>query len=187
MSRAVWATLLGAAVLLLIGCASTGGRGEASTRRGIEREYLSSPPFGAPRGRRFEDVIPIGARITAVHVTHGSGIHAIWLSYERNGVVRQTPRRGGTGGKTDVLRLRSREKIIGIHAYGQGTLDELLVATNERTVSFGGGDASGRAKAQPWYTGLSDEERQRYVGVGIVGRADGELRELSLRIQVKEK
>jgi hypothetical protein len=179
--------LIFAAALMLGGCASTSiGRGEGPTRRGVEREYLSSPSFGGPRGRQFEDIIPVGARITAVHVAHGSGINAIWLSYERNGEVRHTPRRGGAGTKTEVLRLGRREKIIGIHAYGQGTIDDLFIATNERVVSFGDGDAPGLRQASPWYTRLTEQDRKQYVAIGIVGRADDELRRLSLRIQVRK-
>ncbi len=184
--------LAGAAMLWMSGCASSTASGrpalhEELTRRGVERSYTSSPNFGGPRGSGFEDLIPVGGRITAVHVAHTDTIDAIWLSYERNGVVRDTPRRGGRGPKAEVLKLKRREKIVGIHAYGKGTVDELVIETNQRTVSFGDGVAPGLDSEVPWYTTLSEEDRRRYVGIGITGRADEKLRQLSLRIQIRDE
>ena len=73
-----------------------------------------------------------------------------------------------------------------MHAYGRGTVDELVIATNKRVVSLGDGKAPGLGTEQPWYETLSEENKRRYVTVGIAGRADDEVRQLALRIQVKE-
>ena len=174
--------LLGPA-LLLTGCvgAPKGEGGEGFTRRTTESGYRSTLDFGTARGRKFEDVIPVGARITAVNVATDDGVRAIWLSYERNGVVRNTPRRGGDGGSTEVFELRGNEKLVDLDAAGQGGIDRLTVATNKRVRTFGNDSSSGNLSS--W---LTDEQKRQYVGVGIIGRADDQLRQLSLRVQVRE-
>ncbi len=191
---AAW--LLGSA-LLLTGCVGApkgeGGAGFAhratasdfgsstdSTRR-TTAGYRSTPDFGTARGRKFQDVIPIGARITAVNVATGIGVRAIWLSYERNGVVSNTPRRGGDGGFTQVFELKGNEKLVGIDAAGRGGIDRLTVATNQRVRTFGNDGSSDNLSS--W---LTDEQKRQYVGVGIIGRADDQLRQLSLHVQVRE-
>ncbi len=161
-------------------------RKTGDNRRGIEQSYITSPRFGGARGRKFEDIIPVGARITAIHVMHSDRIHAVWLTYERHGIGRDTPKRGTARGKHEVFMLDKNEKIIGMHAYGRGTVDELVIATNKRVVSLGDGKAPGLGTEQPWYETLSEEDKRRYVTVGIAGRADEEVRQLALRIQVKE-
>ena len=67
-SRVRLSWLLGTIMLAAAGCAAGGPRGAAFTRRGAERDFISSPVFGAPRGLTFADIIPVGARITTVHV-----------------------------------------------------------------------------------------------------------------------
>ena len=187
-SRAFLLALACVAAGVPAGCMGGGSSGGKSfTRRGIEREYVSSPDFGAPRGREFADIIPVGARITAVHVAHAERINAIWLSFERNGQVRQTPRRGGAGGKVQTLKLSGREKLLGIHGYGHGTVDELVIATNRRIVAFGDGTAPGMDGKPPTFATLTARQKQQYVGIGFTGRADEELRQLSLRIQVRRQ
>ena len=158
--------------------------GREFTRRGIEREFAVSPEFGSPRGRVFEDLIPIGARITAVHVSHGAGIEGIRLSYERNGMERETPLRGTSIGQTDVFKLDRDEKIIGIDAWGLDPIAGLAIASNKRTVSFGAPRPT-IADEPPPYELLTDLERQHYVAIGITGRADSSLRQLRLRIQIR--
>jgi hypothetical protein len=182
---------------LLAGCAASSGPGrmvpsgrkvtpgKEFTRRGIERDFVSTPEFGSARGRAFEDIVPVGARITAVHLTHGSGIKGIRLSYERNGLERETPQRGSSDGTTEVFKLDRNEKIIGIDMWGKGTIDGLTIATNKQTQSFGETRPDARDQEPPWYAGLTDQDQQRYVGVGFSGRADGELRQLSLRVQIR--
>ncbi len=174
--------LLGPA-LLLTGCvgAPKGEGGEGFTRRTTESGYRSTLDFGTARGRKFEDVIPVGARITAVNVATDEGVRAIWLSYERNGVVRNTPRRGGDGGSTEVFKLRGDEKLVDLDGAGQGGIDQLTVATNQRVRIFGNDGSSNNLSS--W---LTDEQKRQYVGVGIIGRADDQLRQLSLHVQVRE-
>jgi len=172
---------------LLAGCGGPSAPGREFTRRGIEREFVSSPEFGSARGRTFEDIIPVGARITAVHVSHGAGIEGIQLSYERNGVERQTPLRGARNGRMDVFKLARDEKIIGIDAWGKGSIEGLTIASNRQTRSFGEPRPQPSAGKHPWYAQLTEQDRQRYVGIGITGRADGELRQLSLRVQIRNE
>ncbi len=173
-------------LLLAVGCA--GGRGsigESFTRRGPERNFISTPRFGGARGRTFEDVIPVGARIIAVHVgLDGDSVTSIWTSYERNGVVKETPHRGHTSSRVEKFKLRRKEKLVGIHAYGHGEIGQLVIATNERTRVFGTGPATGEPA---WFDSLSDEDLRSYVGVGFTGRADRRLHQLSLKIQVRNK
>ncbi len=178
-------------VLLLAGCAGVpkGERGEAfghrttpeSTRRTTDFGHRSTPDFGTAQGRKFQDVIPVGARITAVNVAIKDGVRAIWLSHERDGVVGNTPRRGGDGGFTHVFELEGNEKIVGMDGAGRRGIDRLTVATNKRVKTFGNDGASGDPSS--W---LTNEQRRQYVGVGITGRADKRLRQLSLRYQVRE-
>jgi hypothetical protein len=184
---------------LLAGCAASSGSGpmvpsgrkvaagKEFTRRGIERDFVSTPEFGSARGRAFEDIVPVGARITAVHLTHGSGIKGIRLSYERNGLERETPQRGSSDGTTEVFKLDRNEKIIGIDMWGKGTIDGLTIATNKQAQSFGDARPDSPNQEPPWYANLTEQDRQRYVGVGFTGRADGELRQLSLRVQVRSE
>jgi hypothetical protein len=189
------------AAALLAGCAGSGNPvrtsdrggavrparkvypGDESTRRGIERDFATTPEFGSPRGRVFEDLIPVGARITAVHVSHGAGIEGIRLSYERNGMERETPLRGTAIDQTDVFRLDRDEKIIGLDAWGLDPIAGLTIATNKRTVSFG---APRPTIADPAdYEMLTDLQRRYYVAIGITGRYDTSLRQISLRIQIR--
>ncbi len=176
--------LLGTIMLTAAGCASGGPRGAAFTRRGIERDFISTPVFGSPRGLTFADIIPVGARITAVHVgVDGGRVTAIWTTYERNGVEKDTPHRGHTGRTVEVLKLRRNEKIIGIHAFGGNEINQLIIATNARTQSFG--SSSTPAESPTWFDALTEDNRHHYVGVGFTGRADRELHQLGLRIQVR--
>jgi hypothetical protein len=182
---------------LLAGCSASSSAGRSApsgrkvapgkefTRRGIEREFLSTPEFGSARGRAFEDIVPVGARISAVHVTHGSGVKGIQLSYERNGVERETPLRGSSDGKTEVFKLDRNEKIIGIDMWGHGTIDGLTIATNKQTRSFGDPKPSSATTETAWYDSLTRQDHKRHVCIGITGRADNELRQLSLRVQVR--
>ena len=174
--------LLGLA-LLLAGCVAGSSYRPTpeATRRSTNFGYRSMPDFGKARGRKFEDVIPVGARITAVNVADDDGVRAIWLSYEHNGVVSNTPRRGGHGGRTEVFRLRGNEKLVAMEAAGRNGIDWLTVATDQRVRTFGNDGSSGTPSS--WIT---DEQRRQYVGVGITGRADDRLRLLSLRFQVRE-
>lgn len=176
--------LLGTVLLTAVGCGSGGPRGAAFTRRGIERDFISTPAFGSPRGLTFADIIPVGARITAVHVgVDGERITSIWTSYERNGVKKDTPHRGHTSHNVEVLKLRRNEKIIGIHGFGGSEISQLIIATNMRTKSFGRPSAT--AQSPTWFDTLTEDERHHYVGVGFTGRADRELHQLGLRIQVR--
>ncbi len=176
--------LLCPVLFLALGCAAGRGPiGESFTRRGPERQFISTPQFGGARGRTFEDVIPVGARITAVHVgLDGDRVTSIWTSYERNGVVKETPHRGHTSSRVEKFKLGPKEKLVGIHAYGSGEIGQLAIATNERTRLFGTGPATGEPA---WFESLSDEDLRSYVGVGFTGRADRRLHQLSLRIQVR--
>ncbi len=187
--RICW--LLCTITLLAPGCAAGGyaPMGESFTRRGAERSFISTPAFGGARGRTFEDVIPVGARIIAVHVgLDGNRVTSIWTSYERNGVVKQTPHRGNTSRRVEKFKLRRKEKLVGIHAYGQGVIGQLVIATNERTKTFGTAPDTGTNTREPaWFDTLTDEDIRNYVGVGFTGRADRELHQLSLRIQVRNK
>lgn len=180
--RLAW--LLGSIVILSAGCAGgRGPRGESFTRRGPERQFISTPEFGAARGRTFEDIIPVGARITAVHVgLESDRVTSIWTSYERNGVVKETPHRGHTGSRVETFKLGRHEKLVGIQAYGRGQIGQLVIATNSRTKVFGAGPATNEDR---WFDGLSDQDLDSYVGIGFTGRADRELHQLSLRIQVR--
>ena len=176
--------LLGTIMLTAAGCAAGAPRGAAFTRRGIEREFISSPVFGAPRGLTFADIIPVGARITAVHVgIDGDRVTAIWTSYERNGVIKDTPHRGHTGRHVEVFELGRNEKIIGIHALGGSEINQLTIVTNTRTKTFGRPSAG--ATSSTVFDTLSEDNRHRYVGVGFTGRAGRELHQLGLRIQVR--
>ncbi len=162
--------------------ASSGRRSTRdSTRRNIDSGYRSMPDFGPARGQKFEDIIPIGARITAVNVATDDGVRAIWLSYERNGVVSDTPRRGGDGGFTEVFELAGDEKIVDMDAAGRHGIDRLTVATDKRVKTFGNDGSS--ANPSSWIT---DEQKRQYLGVGIAGRADDKLRQFSLRLQVRQ-
>ncbi len=138
--------------------------------------------YGYKRGLKFEDIIPVEARITAVNVAADNGVRAIWLSYEHKGKVKHTPRRGGEGGITQVLELKSKERLVDIEAAGLRGIDKLTVTTNRRVVSFGNPGKPGELKS--W---LSDSRKARYVGIGITGRADDQLRQISLRVQVRPK
>lgn len=153
----------------------------ASTRRISNSSYRSTPDFGTALGRRFEDVIPFGARITAVNVATADSVRAIWLSYEHNGVAGNTPRRGGDGGITRVFELEGNEKLVSIDAAGARGIDRLTLVTNLRVQTFGSDGSSGHASS--WVT---DEQKRKYVGVGITGRADDQLRQISLRYQVRD-
>ena len=173
-------------LLLALGCARGHGPiGESFTRRGPERHFISTPQFGGARGRTFEDVIPVGARITAVHVgLDGDRVTSIWTSYERNGVVKETPHRGHTSSRVEKFKLGRKEKLVGIHAYGHGEIGRLVIATNKRTRMFGTGPATDEPA---WFESLSEDDLRSYVGVGFTGRADRRLHQLSLRIQVRNK
>lgn len=142
--------------------------------------YLSTPDLGFARGLAFEDTIPIGARVTAVNVATGNGVKAIWFSYERNGVASDTPRRGGSGGFTRVFELKKGEKIVGLDGDGRGGIDRLTIVTNKRAKTF---SDAGETEAESW---LTKKQTEQYVGVGISGRADDKLRQLSLTFQVRE-
>jgi hypothetical protein len=152
-----------------------------STRRTTDFGYRSTPDIGKARGRKFQDVIPVGARITAVNVATDDGVRAIWLSYERDGVVGNTPRRGGDGGLTHVFELDGNEKLVGMDAAGRRDINQLTVVTNKRVKTFG--DDGSLGDPSSW---LTPEQMWQYVGVGITGRADRKLRQLSLRYQVRE-
>ena len=52
-----------------------------------------------PVGRK---VSPVGARITAVHVSCGPGIEGIRPSFERNGLEREMPLRAKSNGRADT-------------------------------------------------------------------------------------
>ncbi len=172
-------------VVLALGCAGGGPLGGTFTRRGVEREYISTPAIGAARGLTFEDIIPIGARITAVHISlDGNRVTGIWTSYERNGVVKETPHRGHTGTRVEVFKLHRNEKLIGIDGRGRSGIARLTIATNLRMLSYG--NPSTGTEEQAWFETLTHDNRNRYVGVGFTGRADRELYELSLRIQVRQ-
>ena len=188
-----------APALLLAGCvaapvAAPGGQGDKEidrlppyrptvkgTLRTLDSAYAWSPDVGTARGWKFQDVIPVGARITAVNVATDGGILAIWLSYKHNGVVSDTPRRGGAGGVTEVFKLRGNEKLVGLDGSGRGAIDQLTVVTDQRVKTFSKTGFSGIHSS--WIT---DEQQRQYVGVGITGRADDRLRLLSLRFQVRE-
>lgn len=159
---------------------------EEETRRGIEPEYINSQRFGAPRGREFQDIIPVGARLTAVHICGDAQINGIWLDYEIGGKAGTTPCRGIRRGKEHTLVLDKREKIVGIHGYGAGGIDLLVIATNQRVVTLGN-TAAAPAGSTPSCTLLNDIDRRRLVAVGILGRADDRLRQLVLRLQVRGK
>ena len=46
---------------------------------------------------------------------------------------------------------------------------------------------TGPATDEPaWFDSLSDADLRSYVGVGFTGRADRQLQQLSLRIQVRQ-
>ncbi len=172
-------------VVLALGCSGGGPLGGTFTRRGVEREYISTPALGAARGLTFEDIIPIGARITAVHISlDANRVTGIWTSYERNGVVKETPHRGHTGTRVEVFKLHRNEKLVGIDGHGRKGIAGLTIATNLRTLSYG--NPSMGTVEQAWFDTLTRENRNRYVGVGFTGRADRELYELSLRIQVRQ-
>ncbi len=188
--------LLGSAVLVA-GCGgapkgeggkslthSTAGSGSRKTTDPTRRssaDYRMTADFGTPLGWRFQDIIPVGARITAVNVATDDGVRAIWLSYEHNGVVHDTPRRGGRGGSTHVFKLTGKEKLVGIDAAGRRGIDQLTIVTNKRVKTFGGDDSS--VNASSW---LTKKQERQYVGIGIAGRADDKLRQLSLGFQVRE-
>ncbi len=55
-----------------------------------------------------------------------------------------------------------------MHAYGRGTVDELVIATNNRVVSLGDGKAPGLGTEQPWYETLSEEDKRRLHALGYV-------------------
>jgi hypothetical protein len=179
------ALLLCPILLLSLGCAAgRGPTGQSFTRRGSERTFISTPQFGGARGRTFEDVIPVGARITTVHVgLDGDRVTSIWTTYERNGVVKDTPHRGHTSSRVEKFKLGRKEKLVGIHAYGRGEVGQLVIATNKRTRLFGTGPATDEPA---WFDSLSDADLRSYVGVGFTGRADRQLQQLSLRIQVRQ-
>ncbi len=173
-------------VVLALGCsAGSGPRGAAFTRRGVEREYISTPALGAARGLTFDDIIPIGARITAVHISLDKNrVAGIWTSYERNGIVKETPHRGRTSDRVEVFKLHRNEKLIGIEGRGRRGIAGLTIATNQRTQSYGMPATATQKRA--WFETLTSDNRHRYVGVGFTGRADRELYQLSLRIQVRQ-
>jgi hypothetical protein len=192
---AAW--LLGSALLLMAGCggAPKGEDGKVfthrstpsaarskpeSTRRSLAG-YRTTPDFGTPQGRRFNDIIPVGARITAVNVATDDGVRAIWLSYEHNGRVHHTPRRGGDGGSTRVFKLKGNEKLVGMDVAGRQGIDQVTILTNKRVKTFSNDDSSGDVTS--WLT--AKQERQ-YVGVGITGRADDRVRQLGLNFEVRD-
>ena len=154
------------------------------TRRGLEPDYVNSQKFGAPRGREFQDIIPIGARLTAIHTAGDERIGGIWLSYEIGGKVSQTPCRGRREGREQSVSLGKREKVVGIHGYGTGAIDLLVIATNERVATLGN-TAAAPPGARPACTLLAEDDVRRLVGVGIVGRSDDRLRQIMLRTQVR--
>jgi hypothetical protein len=178
--RTTW--LLGLA-LILTGCGGglRAGAPASSTRRLEAATYRSTPDIGAARGRKFEDIIPVGARITAVNVAMDGGVRAVWLDYEQDGVAGSTPRRGGEGGTTQVLELERNEKLVDLDGVGRRGLVRLTIATNKRVQTFGDDGFTGELSS--W---LSKQETQQRVGVGITGRADDQVRQLSLRYQVRE-
>lgn len=137
---------------------------------------VAGPVFGVPRGRQFEDMVPVGSRITAVHVRREQGINAIWLEYERNGVEHETPVRGGSRGKHESFQLKAGERIISLTGTGKTSIESIVIVTDRRTKAFG------TPAAQP--PQLTQEERSRHTGIGLSGRADTNLWQLSLRIQV---
>ena len=196
-------TPLLAAMALSTGCATTGavnaGRGVTShsvasygrtrvsddaTRRNAAREYRNSARFGTPQGRKFEDIIPVGSRIAAVHIAQDDAVTAIWLTYERSGRESQTPRRGGPGGEVQTFRLDRREKIVGLHAYGRPAIQTIQIATNRRVVTLG---APVPANATSWYNEITVDEKRRSVGVGLISRSNTAVRQLMLRSQVHQE
>lgn len=186
--RVSWCGLLAAAVIMT-GCGGGGGGPKGfsadAVRRTTDRNYLNTPDFGAPRGRRFEDLVPIGARVTAVHAAVKGSVKAVWLSYERDGKTAETSHRGDDRGPVETFKLKGDEKIVGVHGYGRGEIEALTIATNWRTHTFGNPAAVQASNQAPWFENLSTAQRRQYVGVGIAGRADETLRQLTLRIQIQ--
>jgi hypothetical protein len=157
---------------------------EDATRRSAEPDYLNSQKFGAPRGRDFQDIIPIGARLTAINVCGDDRIAGIWLTYEAGGKTMHTPCRGLRQGREHSFTLDKREKVVGIHGYGTGSVELLVIATNLRVGTLGN-KAAAPPGAKPACTLLDENDVRRYVGVGIVGRADDRLRQVMMRLQIR--
>jgi len=191
--RVAWVVGLAAAVAFT-GCGPGGGTttggakgfSAGAVRRTSDLSYLNSPSFGAARGRRFEDLIPVGARVTAIHVVVKDTVRAMWLSYEQDGKSSETRHRGDDRGPVQTFKLKRDEKIVGIHGYGRGGIDALTVATNWRIHTFGDPAAIEISNHDPWFEQLTAEQRHQYVGIGVAGRADDVLRQVTLRIQVQD-
>ena len=64
----------------------------------------------------------------------------------------------------DVFKLAQDEKIIGIDAWGKGSIEGLTIASNKQTRSFGEPRPQPSTGKHPWYTQLTEQDRQRYVG-----------------------
>ncbi len=152
------------------------------TRRGTELRYLLSPRYGVPRGLQFEDIIPVGARISAVNVIFDGEVKSFWLTYERGGRSYETAHRGGSEGHAQTFKLGSRENIVDMRAYGRPALKSIEIATNRRVVSLGAEVPSG---TPPWYNDFTSQQMHQHVVVGVIGRADFSLRQLGVKIQVR--
>jgi hypothetical protein len=74
-----------------------------------------------------------------------------------------------------------------MEAWGHDPIEGLAIATNKRTVSFGAPRPPIAEDENPPFTTLTEQDRLRHVGVGITGRADSTLHQLSLRIQVRNE
>lgn len=153
---------------------------QGATRR-TQDSYRTTPDFGTMIGRRFDDMIPVGARITAINVAIDDGVRAIWFSYEQNGMEGTTPRRGGEGGISQVFKLKNDEKLVAMDGDGRDGIDRLIVVTNKRVKTLG--DKGRSNEPTSW---LTKQQEQQYVGVGIAGHADDKLRQLSLHFQVRQ-
>jgi len=101
---------------------------------------------GSRGGTPFADSeIPLGAKISAVHIWSGNVIDRIQLIYSlRDGSIFEGAIHGGSGGNRQVFRLTDNEYIIGISGrYGE-VLDSLRIHTNRRTSSLFGGRGGDR-------------------------------------------
>ena len=96
---------------------------------------------GGQGGTEFSDrEVAQGARIVEVRVYAGELIDAIQVVYRlSDGRVVEGTRRGGRGGRGQVLRLDSDEYITGISGRCGEQVDSLRIITNKRTSpTFGG-------------------------------------------------
>jgi hypothetical protein len=135
---------------------------------------LETTIYGGSGGLGFSDAsVPPGARITEIRVNAGKMIDSIRAMYvTKDGYALEGPHHGGSGGRSNVLRMDPDEYITGISGRYGNNLESIVFRTNKRTSPKYGGNG-GR-------TDFSVDVPRGSVAVGFCGRSSAYVDALGL-------